>query len=184
MERGYKIVDISRMNGYASSAKTPTLRLLVNVVDDFIDKNPSVTFDDSDFALFVSRSFYLDFQKENEAGLDSLNTLIGKLKVNFVKMQNQHGQGVWIGRDFDMKNKRTGSSIDTVREKRVFERLQESHLIPLPWEVSRLIGAKKIELSGTQAALNVPETDFGTTEEWRAAINYLADQFGGTVKWD
>ena len=85
-----------------------------------------------------------------------------------------------------LKNKHTGSSIDTVREKKAIDFLREPDAIPVPWEVMRFTGIKNIDLAGTGASFEIPgtSTDFGTVSELRAALNYLVDQLGGSVKWD
>jgi hypothetical protein len=74
----------------------------------------------------------------------------------------------------DLKAKNTARAIDEMRYRS----------IDVPWDVYRLLGTnKKIDICGDQASL-AEDGDFGDLEEIRYAIQWLADQFGGKVRWE
>ena len=66
--------------------------------------------------------------------------------------------------------------------KKAIELMEYVEPIELPWHVMRFFpeGARKIDFCGDQASFG---EDYGSVEELRAAIEWMADQFGGKVKW-
>ena len=55
-----------------------------------------------------------------------------------------------------------------------------------PFNVRRLLSIRDnvFNISGDVLALSSSDTDFATIEEWRVAIEWLAEQFGGEVEWE
>lgn len=69
-------------------------------------------------------------------------------------------------------------------KKRRVKDLLKTTYVPVPWGVSRLIDIPKhgIEILGDQAYLGTG--DAGTLEEIREALDWMVEQFGGSVKWE
>jgi hypothetical protein len=56
--------------------------------------------------------------------------------------------------------------------------------IPIPWSINRFLGLDgKLLVCGEQVSLS-KRGDFGTLEEVRSVVEWLAHQFGGQVKWE
>lgn len=56
--------------------------------------------------------------------------------------------------------------------------------IPIPWEVNRFLNLNgKLPISADQASLS-KDGDYGSLEDMRKCVDWLADQFGGKVKWE
>jgi hypothetical protein len=56
--------------------------------------------------------------------------------------------------------------------------------IPIPWEVNRFMDLDgKLPVFGDQASLS-KNGDYGSLEDMRKCVEWLADQFGGKVKWE
>jgi hypothetical protein len=79
--------------------------------------------------------------------------------------------------------KQKNNNLKIKEAKRAVDEMKE-RFIYVPWEVCRLIGIdKKIQIYGDEASLS-KNCDFGNLEELRSAIQWLAYQFGGKVKWE
>lgn len=64
-----------------------------------------------------------------------------------------------------------------------FKAIQEvGSAVSVPWEVSRILGGKKINIFGDQIALS-PSGDYASLEEARNAVAYYVEQLGGSVTW-
>jgi hypothetical protein len=69
----------------------------------------------------------------------------------------------------------------TLKEKH--DKIAElSGSIKAPWEVWTKLGAKEIEIFGTNILLN-PEGDYATLSEAQTAVAWYVEQLGGSVSW-
>lgn len=68
------------------------------------------------------------------------------------------------------------------KEKKVIEIIESYKDIEVPYHVWRLFSeqAKYISLMGSQASFG---EDYASIDELRAAIEWYADQLGGTITW-
>lgn len=74
-------------------------------------------------------------------------------------------------------------------EKPVHQLLAEDKFIPIPWFAYRFLGYKKFHIFGNHVGLYNEETgadtvDLGEKQDWRRVVQYLAEQFGGSVVWN
>jgi hypothetical protein len=69
----------------------------------------------------------------------------------------------------------------------IFKKHQElaEKVEEVPWSVWTCFWDRKpsIDFAGHQASFGIG-TDYKNKEEFRKALEWLVDQFGGTVKWD
>lgn len=67
---------------------------------------------------------------------------------------------------------------------KIIEQVELQKDIEVPWHVWRMFGegAKHITVMGKQVSLT-SESDFGSVEELRKAVEWYVEQLGGTVKW-
>lgn len=65
---------------------------------------------------------------------------------------------------------------------KAYKKIQKYKPIEVPWNAWRLFSeqCKKIEVYGDQVSFG---EDYATLEEARKAIEFYADQLGGTIKW-
>ncbi len=69
------------------------------------------------------------------------------------------------------------------QERRAIDEMRNQD-IPIPWQVNRFLDLDgKLPVSGDQASLS-KGGDYGTLEDMRNAVEWLANQFGGKVKWE
>lgn len=71
---------------------------------------------------------------------------------------------------------------EIIEKTKELEESQESSTIA--W---RFLGSKKgkvFNIAGQEIALSSGDGDYGNMEEWRMVIEWMADQFGGSVKWE
>ena len=72
----------------------------------------------------------------------------------------------------------------TVKIEKAVTRMQNYTAIDVPFYVWRLlpenVQSSFLEISADQAGIG---GDFANLEDWRTALDWLCDQFGGTVTW-
>lgn len=54
--------------------------------------------------------------------------------------------------------------------------------VEVPWHVKRILGDNKIGFYADQLCLS-DEGDYASLQECREAINWYAEQLGGSIKW-
>jgi hypothetical protein len=84
------------------------------------------------------------------------------------------------------ESKRIAKVKDTANLKKTVKLSEQLTLqsdIEVPWNVWRMFGerSKIVTVAGNQASFG---EDYGTQEELRYAIEWYADQLGGTIKWE
>jgi len=52
----------------------------------------------------------------------------------------------------------------------------------VPWEHARFLDTKYFDVSGADISIS-NAGDFGSIQQVRAAVGYVVNQLGGTVKW-
>ena len=70
-----------------------------------------------------------------------------------------------------------------MKTRKAHKVLKSQPPIKMPYNVMRFFGpdSRSIEFAGDQASLG---EDYGTIEEMREVVDWLADQFDGKVKWN
>lgn len=72
---------------------------------------------------------------------------------------------------------------DGVRNKKAFELMRDMQTVELPWSITRLFPMEKIKyITFCRGEASLGE-DYCNLHEIREAIDWLADQFNGKVKW-
>jgi hypothetical protein len=69
------------------------------------------------------------------------------------------------------------------KEKTVADKLLEHEDIKVPFEVRRFLGGDAITLAGDQACIGNGDSDYGSLEELRNAVEFYVKQLNGTVVW-
>lgn len=89
----------------------------------------------------------------------------------------EHGKGLAI--TFYDKD---GNKLVT-QERRAIDEMRNQD-ISIPWQVNRFLDLDgKLPVSGDQASLS-KGGDYGSLEDMRMCVEWLANQFGGKVKWE
>lgn len=69
------------------------------------------------------------------------------------------------------------------KKKKAHKKMKYVEPIKMPYNVMRFFveGSREITFANDQASLG---EDYGTIEELRDVVEWLADQFGGKVEWN
>ena len=68
------------------------------------------------------------------------------------------------------------------KPKKAIELAVEVPPIKIPWTVARFFKGGHTEITFSGKDVSIGE-DYGSVQELRKVIDWLADQFGGKVKW-
>lgn len=68
------------------------------------------------------------------------------------------------------------------KQDKLIDMMRRNSSVTLPYKVMCVFGMKSIDVCGDQVAFS-HDTDFVREYEMREAIEWLADQFNGKVRW-
>lgn len=70
-----------------------------------------------------------------------------------------------------------------MKKSKTLKNILDSAPVPpeVPWEVWTKLGSKNVLLFNEQVSFG--ESDYGTVEQMRTAIEWYVEQFDGIVKW-
>jgi len=78
---------------------------------------------------------------------------------------------------------RTRTAIEIINE---FKKMEKEHASADFWTVNRLLTGIKgpiFNFAGTDLCLANTDGDYGSVEEWRVVVEWMAKELGGHVAW-
>lgn len=120
--------------------------------------------------------------KQGRIPLKAFESVIDITKIESYTLE-ERGKGLAITFYDKAGEKIIPKDSPVVQKRRAIDEMRNQD-IPIPWEVSRFIDLDgKLPIIGEQASLS-KKGDFGSLEDMRKCVEWLADQFGGKVKWE
>lgn len=120
--------------------------------------------------------------KQGRIPLKAFESIVDISKVHTYTLE-ERGQNLAITFYDEAGEKIIPKDSPVVKKRRAVDEMR-SQDIPIPWEINRFLDLEgRLPVSGEQASLS-KGGDYGSLDDMRKCVEWLADQFGGKVKWE